>query len=181
MTSLSLSHVALSKVSRRKLLLGSLALGSLSSFSSVIVAATPVDYVFLGFLSLSEFLTGKKDLSPILAQRYYLGLHDQFPDLPIKIETLSEEIQASGAASMDDYLLHGPTPAALSTATKIVSAWYLGIVGENPHKSLIAYSKALMFQPVSGALVIPSYGAGPLAWGIRPEPVMTFQGSLNEH
>ena len=61
------------------------------------------------------------------------------------------------------------------------SAWYLGIIGENPHKSLIAYSKALMFLPVAGALVIPSYGAGPLAWGGRPEPVMTFQGSPNEY
>ncbi|MEJ5155100.1 sugar dehydrogenase complex small subunit [Gluconobacter wancherniae] len=181
MKSLIMSQVSLNKVSRRKLLLGGLAIGSLSAFSSLGVAASPVNSDFAGFLALSEFLTGKKDLSPILAQRYYLGLHTQFPDLPNKIATLLQEIHAFSAKSMDDYLRRGPTPAARSTATQIVSAWYLGIIGENPHKSLIAYSKALMFLPVAGALVIPSYGAGPLAWGGRPEPVMTFQGSPNEY
>ncbi|GBR66981.1 membrane bound FAD containing D-sorbitol dehydrogenase [Gluconobacter kanchanaburiensis NBRC 103587] len=132
------------------------------------------------FLILSEFLTGRKTLSVTLARRYYLGLQDQFPDLAVRIANLSREIHASGVQTMDDYLSHGPSPEARNTATTIVSAWYLGVIGQNPKKQMIAYSDALMFQAVAGALVVPSYGAGPLAWGNRPEPYMMLKGVSDE-
>lgn len=38
-----------------------------------------------------------------------------------------------------------------------------------------------MFQAVAGALVVPSYGAGPLAWGNRPQPTMAFKEISDEH
>ncbi|MGC5749312.1 hypothetical protein J4P41_11860 [Gluconobacter sp. NFX36] len=176
----SLVATAICQVSRRKLLLGSLALGSMGFIASHGLTNTPKGSDVTDFLILSEFLTGRKDLSVTLARRYYVGLQEQFPDLPARIANLSRDIHASGVRSMDDYLAHGPTPEARSTATTIVSAWYLGVIGQDPKKKMIAYSDALMFQAVAGALVVPSYGAGPLAWGNRPKPYMTFKEESDE-
>lgn len=177
----SIVPTALSQMSRRRFLLGGLAFGSMGALASHGLTNTPKASDVTDFLILSEFLTGRKNLNFTLARRYYLGLRDQFPDLPDRITNLSHDIHASGTQTMDDYLSHGPTPDARSTATTIVSAWYLGVVGEDPKKKMIAYSDALMFQAVAGALVVPSYGAGPLAWGSRPEPYMTFKEAPDEH
>lgn len=181
MKSDSVSTTALCQISRRTLLLGSFAFGSMGIFASEGLSDTPKASDATDFLILSEFLTGRKNLNRTLAKRYYLGLREQFHDLPAQIRNLSQEIRASGAQTMDDYLNRPPSPTAQNTAKTIVSAWYLGVIGENPKKSMIAYSDALMFQAVAGALVVPSYGAGPLAWGHRPEPIMTFKRAPDEH
>ncbi|GLQ59822.1 sugar dehydrogenase complex small subunit [Gluconobacter japonicus] len=171
---------ALCEVPRRRLLLGGLAFGSMSLLASHALTNTPKASDITDFLILSEFLTGRKNLSVILARRYYLGLQEQFPDLTVRIANLSRDIHASGAQTMDDYLSQGPSPEARGTATTVVSAWYLGVIGQDAKKQMIAYSDALMFQAVAGALVVPSYGAGPLAWGNRPKPYMTFKGESDE-
>ncbi|MCP1237349.1 sorbitol dehydrogenase family protein [Gluconobacter kondonii] len=176
----SLVATAVCQVSRRKLLFGGLAFGSMGVLASRGLTNTPKASDVTDFLILSEFLTGRKALSVTLARRYYVGLQEQFPDLPARIANLSRDIHASAAQTMDDYLTHGPSPEARSTATTIVSAWYLGVVGQDPKKKMIAYSDALMFQAVAGALVVPSYGAGPLAWGNRPKPYMTFKEESDE-
>ncbi|MCG4273154.1 sugar dehydrogenase complex small subunit [Acetobacter senegalensis] len=181
MKSHSTSPTAVCQVSRRKLLLGGFAFGCMAAFTPQGLSNTRKPSEITDFLILSEFLTGRKNLSPVLARRYYSALYDQFSDLPARIANLSKEIQASGIQTMDDYLSHGPTPDARDTAKIIVSAWYLGVTGPDPKKILIAYSDALMFQAVAGALVVPSYGAGPLAWGNRPQPTMAFKEISDEH
>jgi len=64
--------------------------------------------------------------------------------------------------------------ALRQTLTQIVSAWYLGIVGNGADVELISYSQALMYRPTHGALIIPTYGGGPGSWG--PLPVVTPEG-----
>jgi hypothetical protein len=39
---------------------------------------------------------------------------------------------------------------------QIVSAWYLGMVGDVVSGKVIAYEQALMFDPVRDAVVVPS-------------------------
>jgi len=60
-------------------------------------------------------------------------------------------------------------PAAKATATTIVSAWYLGVVGEPADAELITYAEALMYRPTRGILPIPTYGPGPNNWGPKPD------------
>lgn len=128
MKSHSTSPTAVCQVSRRKLLLGGFAFGCMAAFTPRAEQHTKTlrNYGFPHPFGISD---RQKNLSPVLARRYYSALYDQFSDLPARIANLSKEIQASGIQTMDDYLSHGPTPDARDTAKMIVSAWYLGVTG----------------------------------------------------
>lgn len=71
------------------------------------------------------------------------------------------------------------TPEMMSTATSIVSAWYLGIVGSAADAELITYESALMYMPTKGILAVPTYGPGPLAWGETPAGAVGTNNSTN--
>jgi hypothetical protein len=158
------------RLSRRGLLrttaiLGGLALaanlaGPFSAMAAVDDAAS--------FTQLSEFLTGYT-LDPVLGARFLAALKRRDGDLDAKLTALASLIQQSGVPNMDGFLaLSGTDPALMATATKIVSAWYLGVVGEPEDAELITYADSLMYRPTKGLLPIPSYGPGPNAWGPKP-------------
>jgi hypothetical protein len=86
------------------------------------------------------------------------------------MNALGSVIKKSNVANMDAFLeLPSIDPRLMETATKIVSAWYLGVVGEPEDAELIAYGEALMYRPTRGILAIPTYGPGPDAWGPKPD------------
>jgi len=156
------------QISRRTLLRGTVALAALSAFAAL---AGPLPAVAAGetqqdFMQLSTFLTGH-DLDPVLGGRYLVALQKRNPDLITQMNALSAQIKQSGAANMDAFLAFPVTdPKLMETATKIVSAWYLGVVGDPEDAELIAYGEALMYRPI---LAIPTYGPGPDAWGPKPD------------
>lgn len=112
------------------------------------------------FMSASKALTEKQDLNPIIAQRLYHLLAKQpgfaaaLADLQLQLSKAPEQWSASQQ----------------KTANEILSAWYLGKVGEGTQAQVVSYEKALMFDAVAGALVIRSYCSGrPGYWAARPE------------
>jgi hypothetical protein len=121
------------------------------------------------FLRLSVFLTGGQPLDATLAGRYQAALAKRDPQFGDSARALLTLIASSQAASIDQ-LLEAPelkdTLRALTT--RIVSAWYLGIVGQDADAELISYAEALMYRPTKDVLVVPTYGAGPDSWGEQP-------------
>jgi fructose 5-dehydrogenase small subunit len=157
-------------MSRRGLLRTTAALGGAAFLASVTVpfCALAADDSAASFTQLSEFLTGYT-LDPVLGARFLAALRKRDADLDASMAALSNLIKQSGVRNMDGFLaLTGTDPALIKTATKIVSAWYLGVVGEPEDAELITYAESLMYRPTKGLLTIPSYGPGPNAWGPKP-------------
>ena len=156
---------------RRGLLRTSAAIGGLAILAAVgaPISAIAADGESQGFTKLSEFLTGYQ-LDPVLGTRYLAAIVKRNATFQADLAALQEAVKQSGAANMDAFLaLPGLDPALKATATKIVSAWYLGVVGEPEDAELITYADALMYRPTKGILPIPSYGPGPNAWGPKPD------------
>ncbi|MGF9566041.1 sugar dehydrogenase complex small subunit [Neorhizobium sp. BT27B] len=157
-------------VSRRGLLRTTVAIAGLALTADLAgpLSATAADDGVVSFTQLSEFLTGYS-LDPVLGARFLAALKKRDGDLDASMDALSKLIRQSGVPNMDGFLaLTGTEPALTKTATKIVSAWYLGVVGEPEDAELITYAESLMYRPTKGLLTIPSYGPGPNAWGPKP-------------
>lgn len=160
-------------VSRRNLLRGSITLGlaalvgSVMPWQSVMAAEVSKD----DFIALSQFLVSRP-VNAVLAARYYAALDKRAPNFSTNVIALKQLIGAQGYKHVDEYLAQANADASLkATATSIISAWYLGIVGEPADAELISYSLAMMYQPTHGILAIPTYGGGPASWGAKPAAI----------
>jgi hypothetical protein len=120
------------------------------------------------FLALARFLTGRSDLDPRIVTRARDALIAADSGFADKARTLMHAIQDANLTSVDAFA-GSPLYADAShraTAIAVVSAFYLGQVGEGREARLVSFEKALMFQPTAGVLVIPSYAlGGPNYWG----------------
>lgn len=142
-------------------------------------AALPV----ADFLRLSVFLTGGQPLDATLAGRYQVALAKRDPQFGDSARALLALIRSSQAATVEQ-LLEAPElkDRLRAMTTQIVSAWYLGIVGQDADAELISYAEALMYRPTRDVLVVPTYGAGPDSWGDQPgvtspvTPTATHEG-----
>lgn len=122
------------------------------------------------FHRLSQFLTGGQPLDAALAARYQAVLLKRDPAFDAAAQDLLRLVDSSQATHVDALLAQpaladGPLRGTLQ---RIVSAWYLGIVGDDNGTELVAYANALMYRPTRGILDIPSYGSGPDTWGDKP-------------
>ena len=149
------------KISRRRLLentgvgLAAGLIGPLVLGASSASAASNLQQ----FMEVSKALTGKSQLDPVIGPRLFRLLEAQ-----------------QGFTAGLKALLPLPTgdPASWSkaqqkTASEVVSAWYLGKVGEGAEAQVVSYEKALMFDAVAGVLVIRSYCSGkPGYWAAHP-------------
>lgn len=160
----SAASVQTRRMSRRAWLGGTAAVFGLTA--SVAKAANDTNAG--DFTRLSEFLTGKT-LNPGLGARYLAALSKRDPQFAAKAGALRSFIESSNASGMDALMAAGfPSEPLKQTATEIVLAWYLGIVGEGADAELISYADALMYRPARGALIVPTYGGGPDSWGEKP-------------
>lgn len=122
------------------------------------------------FLRVSMFVTGQSDLDHETGDRFFAALSRRDASFTTKIDALLAHVEQAKFANMDAFLAATPADAALlATATSVVSAWYLGIVGDAADAELITYADALMYRPTRGILAVPTYGPGPLAWGAKPQ------------
>jgi hypothetical protein len=93
--------------------------------------------------SLSEHVTG---LLAIAKEKNAKVVEDFFPDVP-----------------------EGPLKA---TALAIISAWYMGVVTDAYEAEVFAFEYALMYQPTSDVMTIPSYAvSGPNGWTANAPPL----------
>lgn len=111
------------------------------------------------FMQISLFLTGRKKLNQKIGQRLYqlLAANPDFSARLLQLQNLPQRQTESWSA------------VEQKTATDILSAWYLGKVGEGATAQLISYEKALMFDATAGITGIRSYCSGrPGYWAQKP-------------
>lgn len=152
---------------------GATVLGTSNAFAAE--AAATADAA--AFLKLSVFLTNGKPLDATLASRYQAALNKHDAKFAEASTALQSYVADSKAANIDELLAHPELPDPVRQTIKtIVSAWYLGVVGEDDKAELIAYADALMYRPTADVLIVPTYGGGPDSWGTKP-PVSTKPNS----
>jgi len=111
------------------------------------------------FMEVSKALTGKQQLDKVVGQRLFQLLQAQ-PGFTAGLSGLTPMLKVGPA---------GWSAAQQKTASAVVSAWYLGKVGEGTDVRVVSYEKALMFDAVAGVLVIRSYCSGkPGYWAAQP-------------
>lgn len=167
-----------STISRRSVL-GAVAAGALlaagggallGGVPTAFAAPVPAD----DFLRLSEFLTGGKPLQAALAARYQATLAKFDAKFDESSAALQRYVADAKAANIDELLARPDLSEPLKQSiTQIVSAWYLGIVGDDNNVELVAYVDALMYRPTIDVIVVPSYGGGPDSWGQKPANIST--------
>ncbi|SDA92777.1 Membrane bound FAD containing D-sorbitol dehydrogenase [Pseudomonas sp. NFACC15-1] len=174
-THMPVSSTPTAQLSRRSLLRGSVTLGlvalvgGLGPWQSVMAEGDQ------DFIALSQFLVSRP-VNPVLAARYYRALSRRAPNFSGNVGALRQLVDGQGFKHVDEYLAQAnPDPSLKATAISIISAWYLGIVGELADAELISYSEALMYRPTHGILIIPTYGGGPASWGAKPADTQDFK------
>ncbi|WP_224771088.1 sorbitol dehydrogenase family protein [Pseudomonas sp. FEN] len=173
---LPVSSAPTQALSRRSLLRGSVTLGLAALVGGLgwqpVMAMAGSEQ---GFITLSQFLVSRP-VNPVLAARYYRALSRRAVNFSGNVSALGQLIAGQGFKHVDEYLAQANLdPSLKATATSIISAWYLGTVGELADAELVSYAEALMYRPTHGILIIPTYGGGPDSWGSKPADTQDFQ------
>ncbi|MEQ5844003.1 sorbitol dehydrogenase family protein [Paraburkholderia acidicola] len=183
-------HVATHSASRRAWMLGACATGAALAFAVAGRPGMQVGAGFFGispafadapagggldaFVALSQRLTGHTTFDPILSKRIYDALAKSDSQFTQNVASLNTWLQGHGGVPSDTVTqaLQTDQPALAKTIGAIMRAWYLGLVGEMPHVQVVAYERALMFEPVKDVLTIPSYCRDvPFYWTQKPASV----------
>jgi hypothetical protein len=130
-----------------------------------------VDTGLDAFLALSQRLTGRTTFDTVLGKRVYAALAKSDSQFSQNVAALNTWLQGHGGVPSDTITqaLQADQPALAKSVSAIMRAWYLGLVGEMPHVDVVAYEKALMFEPVKDVLTIPSYCRDvPFYWTQKP-------------
>jgi hypothetical protein len=126
------------------------------------------------FLALSQRLTGHTGFDAVLGKRVYDALAKSDSQFSQNVAALNTWLQGHGGVPSDTVTqaLEADQPALAKSVSAIMRAWYLGLVGDMPHVDVVAYEKALMFEPVKDVLTIPSYCRDvPFYWTQKPVSV----------
>ncbi|MFT4069812.1 sugar dehydrogenase complex small subunit [Paraburkholderia sp.] len=167
--------------SRRAWVLGSCAAAAALAFAG---ASRPLSWVapafadappagggLDAFLALSQRLTGHNGFDAVLGQRVYDALSRSDSQFTQDVAALNRWLQGHDGVPSDTVtqVLQGEQLALAKVVGAIMRAWYLGLVGDMPHVEVVAYEKALMFEPVKDVLTIPSYCRDvPFYWTQKP-------------
>ncbi|MFL9864544.1 sugar dehydrogenase complex small subunit [Paraburkholderia fungorum] len=123
------------------------------------------------FLALSQRLTGRTGFDAVLGKRVYDALARSDSQFSQNVAALNMWLQTHGGVPSDTVTqaLQADQPVLAKSVGAIMRAWYLGLVGDMPHVDVVAYEKALMFEPVKDVLTIPSYCRDvPFYWTQKP-------------
>lgn len=145
------------------------------SKANVSINATPE-----GFLPISRLLTGHA-IDHSLAERGWSAITSREQDFPARFAALENAVGREGLVDMQHWSQTSiaADPALKATALAIVSAWYLGVVGDVKDRaedgpSFITYEGALMWRPTLDVTVIPTYSRGrPGFWKEKPASTPT--------
>ena len=183
--SVGLSCSGLFSASRRAWVLGACASAAALTFAGAdrslwwikpAFADAPAGGGFDAFLALSRRLTSRTGFDSILGKRIYGALANSDSQFTQNVDALNTWLEGHGGAVSDTVTqaLQADEPALVKTVGAIMRAWYLGLVGDMPHVNVVAYEKALMFEPVKDVLTIPSYCRDvPFYWTQKPVGTLT--------
>lgn len=129
------------------------------------------------FLALSLLLTAKATLNSRTSVRTYAALSAQVIEFEKQSADLWQFAQSQQIKDVDALDAAVASNADLSKVLhQIISAWYLGVVGNVTQGQVIAFEQALMFDPVRDAVVVPTYcRAAPGYWVTKVTPVVAVR------
>lgn len=122
------------------------------------------------FLALSAILVGRQSLDAAQAKRLYAALIADDPGFPAMTKSLLDMIEERkiDPLQLQKTLDDEKSPLKL-VPWRVVTAWYMGIVGDGPKARCLAFETALNAQVVADVLKPPTYAYGPYgSWTRKP-------------
>jgi fructose 5-dehydrogenase small subunit len=159
---------------RRKIVVGGgLLLGGLAAIPHVSrgsVDAPTTDFVNQ-FMELSSLLIPHK-LDRDVGLRLAAALKIKDPGFTGRVTNLIDIAKRKQAKIVEEFFPDVPDGPLKDTALLIISAWYLGVIVDAPDAEVFAYELALMYQPTSDVMTIPTYAISrPNGWTSEAPPL----------
>ncbi|MDW5441309.1 sugar dehydrogenase complex small subunit [Polaromonas sp. SM01] len=151
-----------------------LLVGLLSAYTASLIPwalAQPVANAELGsFVAVSSLLAGRQALDTVLATRLYDALKADDPGFPAGAQALLTLINERKIDPLQlQQLLDSEQSPLAALPRKIVTAWFMGIVGSGDKARCLAYEHALNAAVVEDRLKPPTYAYGVYAsWEQKP-------------
>jgi fructose 5-dehydrogenase small subunit len=148
-----------------------LAAASAPASASASADKPPAGGAYDAFIALSGKLTGHTRFDPVHGKRAYDALSKADSGFAENVAALNAWLATHGGVPSDlvTQALEAQQPQLAKTVGAIARAWYLGLVGEMPNVQVIAFERALMFEPVNDILTVPSYCRDvPFYWTRKP-------------
>ncbi|EJF90330.1 sugar dehydrogenase complex small subunit [Bartonella tamiae] len=173
-------------MSRRQILYGGvLATMTISFLPNMIrpsFAVSSTENFPKNFATISRMLVGRHALNDSVIMRGWTGLVDKFSDFSGRYHALEKAIFTSKLTSIE--VIKTSTlfkdPIHKQTIMEIISAYYLGRIGEihansETNKAYpVTFSQALMWEPTIDVTVLPTYArGGPGYWHETPQTLTT--------
>ena len=159
---------------RRDVLLGGLLIGGIAALPTLpaIAAATSwSDQSAARFMEISRLLV-PHHLKEEIGKRMGAAMGASNSSLSQQIDGLLSIAREKNAQVVEDFFPDVPDGPLKETALSIISAWYLGVLTDAPDAEVFAYEYALMYQPTSDVMTIPSYAiSGPNRWTAEAPPL----------
>jgi hypothetical protein len=148
--------------------------GLLSAYAASLIPwalAEPVAEPARGaFLALSAILAGRQSLDQAQAMRLYDALSADDAGFGAGVQALLALVKRRSIDPMQlQPLLDAEQPALAPLPRRIVTAWYLGIVGSGDNARCLAFEDALNAAVVADILKPPTYAYGAYgSWAKKP-------------
>jgi hypothetical protein len=164
-----LDNGATANRTRRRLLAGMLS-GYAASLIPWALAQPVTDANRGAFLAVSAILAGRRALDEVQARRLYDALAGDDPGFPAAASALLALIEARKVDPLQlQEVLDAEHSALAPLPRRIVTAWYLGVVGEGEHARVVAFETALNAVAVADVLKPPTYCYGAYgSWTKKP-------------
>lgn len=122
------------------------------------------------FLALSAILAGRQSLDAAQAKRLYTALVADDPGFPAAAKALLDTIEQRKIDPMQlQKVLDDEKSPLKELPWRIVTAWYMGIVGDGAKARCLAFETALNAEAVADVLKPPTYAYGAYgSWARKP-------------
>jgi hypothetical protein len=154
----------------RRMLLAGMLSGYAASLIPWALAQPVADANRGAFLAVSAILAGRKALDQVQAGRLYDALAADDPAFPAAASALLALIDARKIDPLHlQEMLDAEHAALAPLPRRIVTAWYLGVVGEAERARVVAFETALNAVAVADVLKPPTYCYGVYgSWTKKP-------------
>ena len=162
------------RLARRSFLAGSVVFMSGLASSAHVVAAPLNASTTLSapkFMEVSSLLIDHK-LNSDVGARLAAAMGSINPGIEQDIDRILEIARKNNAKVVEDFFPDLPEGRLKDTALAIISAWYTGVIVDEPGSTVFAFELALMYQPTRDVMTIPSYAiSGPNGWNSSAPPL----------
>jgi hypothetical protein len=123
------------------------------------------------FMAVSSVLINH-NLDAEVGSRLAAAMSSFYPDFEKNVDDILAIVQNKNAKIVEDFYPDIPQGRMQDIALAIISAWYSGVISETLGSEVYAYELALMYQPTSDVMTIPSYAiSGPNGWSVSAPPL----------